>query len=746
MMSPHLHQFLQIIHQSMGYILMGGLRVRKGHFPTLLHDVPANFIGVCVASNENPAVDDYVVKQLQTLGLKRVRLDFTDGDLDSYNARFLKRLIAENFEISLHLIQPFESAKNMHLEEEQQKWRVFLQHVLDIYGSQIKEIEIGNTINRKRWAGYHLLGFIKAWSIAHEETRRRGITMIGPNIQDFEPLYNISLLKELKRLNLLPDIHSNNLFVERVTEPERFDHRIFKYRWARWFKYNLIKKSRILNKISHDFGVRHLVSPVAFWAIYRIQRLLPDGQQKQADYAARYFLLLAASGALLHANWGALICQREGLIDDGLSEAEYPDLERVTHYKSADGLVKNYLQYPSFNAIKTVAKLIQGAQYVKPIETANGLEIHYFIQGNQHIHAAWTINAKVAFASEVYEKDTLAQAKIFNRDGQPLTQLELITESPVYLIWEAAEQISIQSKLHLADGLSLHAHMHEQQHYKFEHNGWQGLVLAKDEQEAELLKRTLHPDNLIQPSKAGALRHARNAIWAIADPRDEGNLRQLTVKQPVKMHLHKAYLDRLKPSKAKRSWNGAMELLRRGIATAQPLAYFEKLGDTSLKQNFYICEYVKSDFNIGQAFSTFAKGDSQYLAFSAEQIYMQFAQFCHLMHSRGIYFRDFSGGNILVSIEANQQLAFSLIDTARLHAFNHPTKPNLRISDLTRALNKLHWVGRIRFMQIYLGMTGRQFAWRQRIPFYIYDFKVDMKRKIGRKAWKKLMKRIQSKS
>ena len=746
MMSPHLHQFLQIIRQSMGYILMGGLRIRKGHFPTLLHDVPANFIGVCVASNENPVVDDYVVKQLQALGLKRVRLDFTYDDLDSYNARFLKRLIAEKFEISLHLLQPFESAKNMHLEEEQQKWRVFLQHVLVLYGSQIKEIEVGNTINRKRWAGYHLLGFIKAWSIAHEETRRHGITLTGPNIQDFEPLYNISLLKQLKRLNLLPDIHSNNLFVERVTEPERFDYRIFKYQWARWFKYNLIKKSRILNKISHDFGVPHLVSPVAFWAIYRIQRLLPDGQQKQADYAARYFLLLAASGALLHTNWGALICQREGLIDDDLSEADYPDLERVAHYKSADGSVENYREYPSFNAVKTVAKLIQGAKYVKPIETANGLEIHYFIQGNQHIHAAWTMNGKAAFASEVYEAESLAQAKILNRDGQPLTQLELITESPVYLIWETAEKISVQSKLHLADGLSLHAHMHEQQYYKFEQNGWQGLVLAKDEHEAELLKRTLHPDNLIQPKKEGALRHARNAIWAVADPRDENNLSQLTVKQPVKMHLHKAYLDRLKPSKAKRSWSGAMELLRRGIATAQPLAYFEKLGDTSLKQNFYICEYVKSDFNIGQVFSAFAKGDSQYLAFSAEQIYMQFAQFCHLMHSRGIYFRDFSGGNILVSIEANQQLAFSLIDTARLHAFNHPAKHNLRISDLTRALNKLHWAGRIRFMQIYLGMTGRQFTWRQRIPFYIYDIKVDMKRKVGRKAWKRLMKRIQGKS
>jgi hypothetical protein len=743
-MSPHTHQFLHIIQQSMAYIMMGGLSARRGHLPTLQHHIPDKFIGVCVASNEDPKVDDYVIQQLQSLGLKRVRLDFTYGDLESYNVRFLRRLISEKLEVTLHLLQPFDAAKNMHLEDEQLKWRAFVIAVLDAFGKEVKEIELGNTINRKRWAGYHLFGFFKAWGIAYEEVSRREITIIGPNIQDFEPMYNISLLKKLKKLNQLPNIHSNNLFVERVTEPERFDHRIFKYRWATWFKYNLIKKSRILHKISQDFGVKSLVSPVAFWAVYRIQRILPDGKQKQADYAARYFLLLASSGSFLHANWGSFICQREGLINDGLTEADYPDLERVAHYKSADGQLENYQTQPSFVALKTVAKLIQGAQYIKPIVTADGLEIHYFIQGDQHIHAAWTINGKVAFVDDIYDSAALLKAEIMNRDGQLCSGLQLITESPVYLIWKDSTYIQTNQKPRLAKDLGLHAHIQGQEYYKFEQHGWQGLVLAKDADEVALLYQRLNPERLTQPKKESALRHARNAIWALPDPRDESGEHQLTVKQPVKMHLHKAYLDRLKPSKAKRSWNGAMELMRRGIATAQPVAYFEKLGDTSLKQNFYICEYVQSDFNIGQAFSALANGNEVFMGYEAEKIYLQFAQYCHQMHSRGIYFRDFSGGNILVNMQPNQTLSFSLIDTARLHAFNHPTALKLRLSDLTRAINKLHWEGRNRFMQIYLGMTGRQFTWRYRIPFYLYDFKVSMKRKVGRKAWKKLIKRMQA--
>ena len=737
----------QVIRDGLSYILRGGLRIKNGHLPSNQHTIPSNFIGICVASNANPAVDDYIVQQLQTLGIKRVRLDFTYGDFDNHNERFLRRLMAENFEITLHLLQPFDVAKNMHTFEEQTVWRNFLVQVLDTFGSDIQEIELGNTINRKRWAGYHLLGFFQTWAIAHKEIQRRGITLIGPNVQDFEPLYNISLLKTLKNLNQLPDIHSDNLFVERVTEPERFDHRIFKYQWARVFKYNLIKKAHVLKKISTDFGVPKLASSVAFWAIYRIQRLLPDGLQKQADYAARYFLLLAASGSLTQANWGALICQREGLITDGLTEAQYPGLERVAYYKNADGELKNYQHHPSFNALKIVASLIQGTSYIAPIATAQGLEIHHFLQGNVHIHAAWAINGKMAFLNDIYPSEALDAAKILHRDGELLLKnRELITESPIYLLWEK-QAPHINTPI-LAQDIAIHAHITDLQYFKFKEDDWQGLVLAKNEADAQLLMQKLHPSTLLAPIKDGALRHARNAIWAIADPRFDptdangDTAKQLTIKQPMKMYPHKAFLDRFKPSKAKRSWNGAMELMRRGVGTAQPVAYFEKIGDTTLKQNFYICAFVIADANIGQLFSAYSRGDYNLHGLNPELVYTQLALYCHTMHSRGVHFRDLSGGNILVNIDAKKQLTFSLIDTARIHAYNHGIGFNLRVADLTRACHKLNWAGRERFMQIYLGLSGKQFTWQNRLQFQLYDFKVGLKRTIGRKGIKRLIKRI----
>lgn len=730
----------QVIRDGLIYLLRGGLWLRQAHVPVNNHMIADDFMGVCVATQEDPAVDAYVIAQVKALGIKRVRLDFTYGDLEGANARFLSALIAAGLHVNLHLVQPFQAAKHMLLADEQVIWRQFIVNVLDRFGHQLQHIEVGSTINRKRWSGYSLDGFLATWDIAYTLIKARNISIAGPNIQDFEPFYNISLLKHLKARQQLPDMCSNNLFCERVPEPESNDHRIFKYQWTTWFDYNLIKKARLLHKINRDSGVSALISPVAFWSIFRIQRRYPDALQKQADYAARYFLLLAASGALKQANWGALICQREGMISDGLTEHDYPVLERVTHYARADGALKDYQHQPSFAAVKTCAAQIQGASYVRALATGHGLEHHHFEKDGHTIHAIWTQNGKVAFLDAIYTQALLAQAVMVARDGVVLANTQaFVTESPMYLIWHNTTEI--QTHPTLAQDLVIHAHQQGLQYFRVGQEHWQGLVLAKDAEDAAVLMRELHPERLQAPHKAEALRHARNAIWAVTDPRNPA--RQLTIKQPVKMYPHKALLDRFKPSKAKRSWNGAMELMRRGIGTAMPVAYFEKVGDTSLKQNFYVCEYVPSDANIGQLFAAFAQGETHFKGLSAEDVYFQFAQFCHDMHGRLIYFRDFSGGNILVNMGADNKLTFSLIDTARLRTYPvTPFPEKYRLADMTRACHKLHWVGRERVMQIYFGMIGRQFTERHRLAFYLYDMKVRLKKTIGRKGWKRLMKKL----
>ena len=738
----------QVIRDGLRYILSGGLNLRDGHLPPPNRTVPEDFFGVGVASNQNLETDTYIINQLRLLGVLQVRLDLSYGDTTGYQGRFCECLLNAGFAVTLRLTPAFESAKNMHLPAEQEKWSAFIDDVLKRYGSRIKQIEIGNTINRKRWAGYNWQGFFAAWRIAYLAIKARNITLLGPNIQDFEPLYNISLLKNLRENNQLPNIQTNNLFAERVTEPERFDHRILKYRWAKILKFNLVKKARLLSKIGQDYGVPQTSSTGAFWAIYRIERKLMYGTQKQADYLTRYFTLLAASGDLKQAFWGTLLCHREGLIDDGLEDADYPTLERIAHYQHADGELAHYKPFPSFYAMQTVANKLSGAQYFGFLASSAGLEIHRFLQHGQQLHVAWTINGSAIPLQEIYTQASLIAASYAHRDGNDFDQdtPDLLTEEPIYISWPKDFEVKTVTKPHITKlsstkPLAIDAHQPNSVYFNYTQPGWHGVLVASNQVEAAQMMTALNPEMLIAPEKPQSLRHARNAIWAMPHPIDVN--RQITVKKPVKMYWHKTVLDQYRPSKARRSWNSAMQLSRRGIATAKPIAFFEHEHDNSLKQNFYICEFVQADCHIGQIFNAFSAGETEFMGVNQEQVYAQLARFIMKMHRRGCYFRDLSGGNILVNIHS-ETMHFTLIDTARARFTDYVMPMQQRLADLTRACHKLDWQGRERFLGHYLGLMGKQLAWYYKWPFYLYDTKVWLKRRVGRKGIKKLIKNLKN--
>jgi hypothetical protein len=421
------------------------------------------------------------------------------------------------------------------------------------------------------------------------------------------------------------------------------------------------------------------------------------------------------------------------LIDDGV--VAYPKLERITHYASVLG--KEFRIRPAFHAYKTFARLIPGSFYEACLDDANGLEVHAFSNENQLIHAVWTINGRAAALQDIYSASDLAQAICITRDGRTLPQpVDFATESPVYLCWPKDRHVTVNPDAKLIPDLALHAHA-DKSHFLYRKDGWRGAMLASDAEEAQLLRDRLDPALIGAPPKETILRKARNAIWTIPDPRDPA--RKLVIKQPVRMHPHKKLLDRFKPSKALRSWNGACELLRRGIETARPVAYFEQIGDKTLTKNYYICEYVAADFSVRDIFSAFADGAMEYQGITPEAIYRQLADYLLLMHGRGAFFRDLSGGNILVNLQSDGRLAFSLIDTGRAHFYLRGTALSKRISDLTRICNKLHGAGRDRFMQIYMAGMNRNFGLLQRIPFHVYNAKVEFKRKL--KPIKKILRR-----
>jgi hypothetical protein len=720
----------------LGYMLRGGFSFAGAHHPPVGHVVPEAFAGVGIAAAEDPAVDDWLLARLRESAIRHVRLDFSYGDAERPAGRLLERLLDASLQVTLHLVQPAGQARKMESSEAaRREWQEFVVASLDRFGARVEIVEIGSTTNRKRWAGYTLAGFLAAWDSAWREVRARGLTLAGPSVTDFEPPWNVGLLALLRERGQLPDLHTDNLFSERCTEPERYDQKILGHRLAALHKFNLVKKARLLARIGADFGVPRLFSPSAFWTLPRIERMLPDSEEKQADYLARYMVLGAASGALERAWWGPLVCHREGLVDEG--EFPYPALERITHYAGLRGGLADLRVRPALRALGAFAGLIPGSRYGGRLNVSGQLEVHAFHTATGLVHVVWTTNGRAAALQNIYGEDDLRTALFRCRDGEILRERPTLAgEAPLYLLWSAARIVSVQPSACALKNVAIHRHMAGKTHFYFRENGWRGIVLARDAADAALLLQRIHPERIGTPPQETILRHARNAIWTVEDPRATGA--RLVVKQPVKMHLHKKLLDRFKPSKGLRSWNGTSELLRRGVAAAQPVAWFEKEGDTSLTQNYYLCEYVPAEFTARELVSAFAAGEKSFAGVDEMSAYRQLAAYLLTMHGRGILFRDLSGGNILIGKTGEGQLAFSMIDTGRIHIFRGPLPLRKRFADLARICNKLHREGREKFLGIYLSALRKKLRWWHRCPFLAYDLKVAAKRRIGRKAWKRL--------
>ncbi len=729
--------------------------------------VPPDFCGICVASAPDPTSDDYVLARLEELGLTQVRLDYTYASRAAHGERFLKRLLDASFRVCLHLVQPPAEVSSLAKVESQERWRTFLAETLEAYAARVEMIEIGSTCNRRRWSGYTPAAFLISWQIAWEEAQRFKVRLAAPNVTDFEPFYNVAILSVLRRGGMLPALHSDNLFVERATEPEAFDHKILGRRLAGLIRCNLVRKARILRDIGLWAGVPETFCAHVTWSLRRIARQLDQVEAKQADYAARYLCLAAASGALRRVYWGPLIGQREGLIDDGT--CDYPEIPHVAFYGHIRGHSAAYRRRPAFDALRTANRFLAGAEFRGKVPTGPGLEILEFARqpppgaeppstpGNPPaaiFHVAWTTNGNAAEAAACYAPGILQTAAAYSRDGRKLDRIPpLFTESPVYLVWPApvGDQPAIshqQSPRSPMPGLIAgvrFAASDANEYAPFRRGAWTGFVLAREAGQpfdsAPLLDLALPQagDNFASlPHAAVVLRDSRNRVWSVPAPGDRA--RRLVIKQFMPRGVWRRLLAWQQPDRAQRSWNGAQELLRRGIPTPQPIAFLHAAERPRRQTCFYICRAFENGWSARDAFTAFSRGATRFQGKTDREIYAAVARCLQTLHARGVFHRDLSAGNLLFRCAPESEIEFALIDTARARFYPAAAAWRQRFCDLVRLCHPLHWPGRASLADTYLRLAGRRFHWWMKIPFAYYDAKHRIKN-AGKRWWRAVMPR-----
>jgi len=685
--------------------------------------------GFCLAVPRSEAECDCILELVRESGVGAVRLDFSPEQDEPLAARLLRGLKAADVRVLLHFVPPLETASRFTEQIIQDEWRNFMLGCLDCFAGMFEAVEIGSTINRARWSGLDLAGFLAMWEVGHAVCRSRGILLVGPNVTDFEPQYNAGVLGMLAHRKMLPAIHSNNLFAERSMEPEAADHKIMGVALRNLHGYDLRKKIALLARISRRYGIGRNWSTCAFWTIPRVQRSLSHTEEQVADYLVRYYVLCASAGGFERIFWGPLVSYREGLVDDGTDDRSSSDQrDVVTFYAGYPGECAQWRRRPAFHALRGLVRFLRGCRYYAARCAGQGLELHELRSDTQVCIVAWTMNGGLARVADCFAEDSLlALSSSHGRDGTEREDCpDFISESPTYFFWpcDQAPQV-LETACPLAQLVAARTPPGHG-YYQYDAAKWRGIVVARNRNEAAQMFDAIGPEAICRRKEEASLRKSRNAIWTVADPRNTD--RTLVVKKPRIIAWHKRVLDRRKPSKALRSWNGTSELMRRGIETPGVVAYFESTDPNAIFENWFFCEHVAGAGAVRSFFNRFADGQETVEGFTFEEFMGSLIRFVLRMHGKGVYFRDLAGGNVLVKITPPGELEFSLIDTARIRCFPGGMKLRHRLDDLKRLTNKLRPEQQAVFMDRYLAHLNKRFGWRQSLSFKLYAWKVWLKR------------------
>lgn len=710
------------------------------HLPDANLQVPENFFGVNVAPGDTPDCDDYILARLEELGIKQVRMDFSYDSPEGPAARLLHRLLEAETDVMLDLLPPLDEARSIDEDvDAQQRWRKFVEDCLRNYAGKVALFEIGNTPNRGKWSGFSSRGFLIANHIAYQVAADYPVQLVGPNVSDFEPLYNASYLGLLRRLGATPALHSDNLFVERVLEPEAYDHRVLGTLAREPLKLNLVKKARLLQRLGQNVGANELLCTYTCWTIKRLQRRSAWPEQKRVDYLVRYLALAAASSALTRVYWGPLICSRDGLINDGTSD--YPIVDQVSFYQRVRGEVASFKPTPAFSALAHTVKRLAGARCINADHDPKGVSVFYY-QGKHgdHFLLAWTRDGQAWPLEALLPAESLAHAEFQDASGKPLENPLVVTEQPLFIDLDGPLRSGSCNKLQTQDiSEVIHLSSPDWQSVGFADENWYGAHMLRATERAadRALASRLHPDLLPGLPETRVLRDARNRLWNVADPR--GLCDQVTVKlnrvKGIKRFTYRFY-----PSKGRRHWNNACEMLRKNVATPLPLAFFEAPERPGVRDSWYLCQFIPDAFSAREVYAALNRGEQMYRGLDKAAWFELLSGFvCH-MHNKQIIHRDLSSGNLLLQQQDDGTVIPMAIDIGRARIWSgvgSKVRTRHRLLDLIRIAYKLNWQDRARFISHYEAHLGKPLSPLWRVSFWYYDSKQTLKKAMKGKRRRK---------
>jgi len=147
----------------------------------------------------------------------------------------------------------------------------------------------------------------------------------------------------------------------------------------------------------------------------------------------------------------------------------------------------------------------------------------------------------------------------------------------------------------------------------------------------------------------------------------------------IPVFINKIVYQYFRKSKARRSFEHAGILLKKGINTPKPIAFYEQYCFPGLNRSYYVSEHLENAPTFYDLITM-----SQ---FPDENILRQFTHFSFELHEKGIDFLDHSRGNTLIKKTNEGNCSFYLVDLNRMR-FRKSMSFDQRMKNLQRLTSK----------------------------------------------------------
>ena len=289
---------------------------------------------------------------------------------------------------------------------DRKRWREAVEDIAERFSPFGRHFQVGQAINRSKWGIWTHGEYVDLYLEAAEILRRReGVEVLGPSVIDFE-FQAILALVNRKMPGLYFDIVSNLLYVDRRGAPEN--------RQMGLDTVDKVALLRAIAEIGRNCSDRCWITEVN-WPLWEgphspAGKTVSVGEEEQADFLVRYYLLVLGTGLVERVFWWRLIARGYGLISP-----------------ESDGSQR---RRPAWDALRTLIDQIEGATFEGPLAAPDGAYLYSFTGDGEELVVGWSVarSARAVLPRQV--------AVAISRDGESLpvpdgTEIEL-GPSPVY--------------------------------------------------------------------------------------------------------------------------------------------------------------------------------------------------------------------------------------------------------------------------------------------------------------------------